>query len=359
MDTHHNYCKIDTRLVYLFIFVNIYKLFSNSIIIFILYALASSIALAAPSKDSIATAQACDSATSQTPHHAHGLLESRSQTSSCKIIGQEIHRAAHSDRVGGEPGSCRTDGYNTNNVLFTDPWEQGITGGAGLWRGLHDGGILRRVTSPVRHGRYAAEVIVRPGDKYKNIAQERTEVLHPQAIRDGHIITTQEGETQYIAFSVKIPKDWEKPIHYVILWQIHAPGNVKRSPIELHVTDRFFVRTNHYVPYTPDGRRIGHRFDFADGRLNRGDWTDLVIKLTTGTSNNGGITIWRRNEDDASFQEVVDQSGLNLHPGYHKHGMYRGADPVRTYKVWLDGFTIATTFEDAVRAAFGDCAKVD
>jgi len=332
---------------------------SSTVIALLVLVLTIPAAIAAPAKCSATALKTCEAVETRAPNHVHGPSLNRCQTSLCTPIGSEISVAAQSHVDSGKPEACVAGGYNTKNVLFTDPWEQGITGGAGLWRGLHDGGILRRATSPVRHGRYAAEVIVRPGDKYKNIAQERTEVLNPQAISDGHIITTHEGETQYIAFSVKMPKDWEKPIHYVILWQIHAPGKVKRSPIEFHATDRFFLRTNHYVPYTPDGRRIGHRIDFTDGGLNRGDWTDIVIKLTTGISDKGGVTVWRRNEDDTSFQQVVHQSGLNLHPGYHKHGMYRGADPERTYRVWLDGFTIATTFDDAVLAAFGDCAKVD
>ena len=218
------------------------------------------------------------------------------------------------------------------------------------------------------HGKPAALVDVRPGDNPMSccVGSERAEVLHMRSETGAILYESLDSGTQYYALSYKFPTDFqssppEMTGKWQIIFQLHGADALGAPPaFALDVAgDRFKIRTN-------GGDLVnGTRFvrqDFFDGSLNRGYWTDLVIRIKFATDNTGSVTVWRRNETETRFRQVVDMgniptlqynSGRNIQPGRHywKQGMYRAAVPVRN-TFWMGPTVRASSFASAERAAF-------
>jgi hypothetical protein len=242
--------------------------------------------------------------------------------------------------------------------------------GRGKWAYIQVMSLDRLSASSERthHNKPAALVDVRPGDNPMSccVGSERAEVLHMRSDSGAVFYESEDSGTQYYAVSYKFPTDFMSiapgtPGAWQIILQLHGVDALGAPPaFALDVAgSRFFVKTN-------GGDLVnGTRFvrqEFFDGSLNLGYWTDLVIRITFATGARGRVTIWRRNEAETRFREVLDMvniptlqynSGLKIAPGRHywKQGMYRSAMPIRN-RFLMGPMARANSFAAAERAAF-------
>ena len=101
--------------------------------------------------------------------------------------------------------------------------------------------------------------------------------------------------------------------------------------------------------------------------LNPGKWVDLVIKIKFAKDFTGAVAVWRRDEGQANFKQVVSlenvptlqyrssQGPVCMH--YWKHGLYRSKQISITNVLWLAGLTRGDSLADVVRASFGAIGK--
>lgn len=255
-------------------------------------------------------------------------------------------------------------------VSFSNGWETGITGN-GLWYGKQEVSAdrLQRVTDIVRKGLYSLRVEVNPGDDPLNSSGERAEVLTMTDSTGSTINENASSGTKYFAFSVRLDPNWQTPApdsesgHWSIILQLHGDDSYHASPaIAFYALDRFLVTTNAGNLDSNSGRS----FELSNSSLNKGYWVDFIMKVSFDTTAAGEITVWRRDEGEADFTQVMSSSTPTLQylsatgviDHYWKAGLYRNTQSSITSILWLDGITRADTFEEVGLAAFPPLAPV-
>lgn len=265
-------------------------------------------------------------------------------------------------------------GYDTGDesdgtVLFSTDWESATYYGAGVpnvWWGIERVAEDRfaRQQTYVRHGSWAIKVEVQPGDY---IDGERSEVTVPQD-DDGVVIwTTENNGTEYIAFSTYFPSDYVTldADHWLIFCQLHGAGALPPAlDFEVYVedgTDHIYIRMSQGNQDTPSEVY----YPLSENGINKGYWIDWVLKIKYAITTTGSIDVYRRDEGDSSFTNVCSHDNiatLQYSTGeenpedrehYWKHGVYRAVTAGKTSIIYIDGFTIASTFDAAVNNAFG------
>lgn len=254
-------------------------------------------------------------------------------------------------------------------VTFSGDWEKGITG-PGNWRykqTVADDRLIR-VTSPVRQGKYAVRVEVRPGDDPINSSGERAEVLYMTDADNNKMVENESSGTQFYAFSVRLDPNWQSPASgpsggWGMIFQLHGPDNLQSSPaFSIQARDRFLV-TLHSGDLDSSTQSLKWKtYSLSNGSLNQGHWVDFVVEITFAKNFTGSVVVWRRDEGQTDFTKVLSAlkvptlqyksslGGVGDH--YWKHGLYRSEQTTITNILWLDGLTRANTFEDAIRSAF-------
>ena len=218
------------------------------------------------------------------------------------------------------------------------------------------------------HNKPAARVDVRPGDNPLSCCAgtERAELVNLRTDTGAALYETFASGTQYFGLSYKFPVGFDTFTHSVahpwqIVLQLHGPDVLRAPPaFALDVKyGRFAVRT--------DGGDMAHgnRFlerELQDSSLNEGQWTDLMIRIDFAVDESGGVTVWRRNEAETSFREVLQLDGIptlqydsarNIQADGHywKQGLYRSAMPVRnTFS--MGPLARGSSFAAVERAAF-------
>jgi len=209
-----------------------------------------------------------------------------------------------------------------------------------------------------------ARITVKPGDVV--YGGERSEVATLQDASGAQIIEAP-GTTQYFAFAVWVPSDWQSPqamwngALWGIILQLHNPDDMGGSPsIAFNLTNAFSLTLN---AANLDKTFYSQTYAFSDGSLNAGHWTDFVMSVAFATGPTGAVTIWRRNDAAAAFTQVLSVSGvqtLATKPSitvakqfYWKQGLYRSPSPAVTNILYLTGLVRAPDFATAVAAAFG------
>jgi hypothetical protein len=275
--------------------------------------------------------------------------------------------------VGSDTDSGTPSG--TGVVTFADTWETGLTGN-GNWKAIQTvaSDRFQMVTSPVRHGAHAARVAVRPGDDPIRSSGERSEVL---IMTDSSGNSINEGEssgTQYYAFSVRFDSDWQSPAPdtgnggtWGLIFQLHGPDSLGASPsFGLDATSKLSlnVHAGDISDSANPFRWKKYAFTGNDD-LSRGTWIDLVVMIKFAKDATGAVAIWRRDQDQSAFTQVLAVSGIPtlqysgsgsaVGPHYWKHGYYRGKQPDGgvTNVLWLDDLARGTSFDAVVQAAFG------
>jgi hypothetical protein len=260
-------------------------------------------------------------------------------------------------------------------VSFSGDWEDGLTG-PGNWRSLQivDSDRFQRVTEPVRQGQYALRVEVRPGDDPIHSSGERAEALVMLDAAGQRLNESVFSGTQYYAFSVRLDADWQMPEaskrgRWAIIFQLHGPDALKASPaLAVRVHEQFELSLHSGDLDSKTDSLRWQSYSFSDGSLNRGNWVDLVLRITFAADFTGAVQVWRRDEGEHSFREVLSLEDVpTLHyrssqgtvgEHYWKHGLYRSKQTTLTNVLWLDGLTRGDSFEAVVCAAFDEAGNV-
>ena len=259
---------------------------------------------------------------------------------------------------------------SASEISFSGDWENGLVG-HGNWKALQvvASNRFQRVTDPVRQGRYAARVEVRPGDDPINSSGERSEVLVMSDRRGKPINETESSGTQYYAFGVRLDSKWQSPTpdkngRWATIFQLHGPDALKASPsFAVSVLDHFNIVLHSGDLDSRTNSLQWKSYAFSDGSLNPGKWVDLVIRIKFAKDFTGSVAVWRRNEGQSSFRQVASLENVptlqyrsslgNVGDHYWKHGLYCSKQTTITNVLWLDGLTRGDSFDDVVRAGFG------
>lgn len=151
--------------------------------------------------------------------------------------------------------------------------------------------------------------------------------------------------------------------------QLHGPDSLGYSPaIALSAAKHAPSGSEIYRISTNAGDRqtgcCGPTYTFTDGgAISLGQWTDLVMMVAFASTPVGHIAVWRRNEGEATFTQVVDVPNVatlqfnskvssTVGDHYWKQGLYRGGVN-RVDVLWIGPTVRATTFEAAEMAALG------
>jgi len=228
---------------------------------------------------------------------------------------------------------------------------------------------MQTVTDPVQIGGYAVRVEVRPGDDPINSSGERAEAVFMTDSTGNFINENVSSGTQYYAFSLQLPPDWVPPandihgLHWGICLQLHGPDTLDASPaFAFEVTNAFSVDVTTGDLDTPALKYSSFYTPLSDGSLNLGHWVDFVIGIRFAKDSTGSITIWRRNEGQTQFTQVLaltniptlqyrsSQGGVGSH--YWKYGYYRADQTTVTTILNLGAIARGTTFDNVVATAF-------
>jgi lysophospholipase L1-like esterase len=254
-------------------------------------------------------------------------------------------------------------------VTFSGDWEDGLTGeGNWLLTQIVASDRFQRVTEPVRQGQYAVRIEVRPGDDPIDSSGERAEVSI-MTDRNGNAIHESESSgTQYYAFSVRLDPDWEIPESgdsgtWAIIFQLHGPNDLNTSPsFAVDIENQLEVSLHSGDLDSDENSLQWQSYPLSDSSLNQGEWIDLVFKVKFATDFTGSVVVWRRNEGEHSFRQVLSLQNVPtlqykssegpVGDHYWKHGLYRNEQSTITNILWLDGLSRGDSFDAVVRAAF-------
>jgi hypothetical protein len=249
-------------------------------------------------------------------------------------------------------------------ISFFNNWAESITG-PGKWRGIQvmANDRYQRVPNTGQVGQYAVRVEVRPGDDPINASGERAESL-TMTDQDGNPIYENEASgTQYYAFSIQLPSNWVRPVHYGICFQLHGPDTyIASSVIAIEATDAFYLDIQAGDLDTPAATFEKSNIPLSDGSLNLGHWVDFVLKIKYAKDSTGAIDIWRRNEGNVQFTQVLALNNIptlqykssmgEIGKHYWKYGYYRSDQNTVTNILLLGAMARGTTFENVIGAAF-------
>ena len=270
---------------------------------------------------------------------------------------------------------CCTTLASAQTVSFSGDWEKGITGN-GNWKYIQSVAADRfqRVTSPVRQGQYAARVEVRPGDDPISSSGERSEVLIMSNAAGTPLYENEASGTQFYAFSVRLDSAWQAPAAdgsgaWAIIFQLHGPDVLAASPsVAVSVQNRFSIDLHSGDLDSVNKSLRWKSYPLASSGLNLGHWVDLVLQIKFAKDFTGSVTVWRRDDGQAGFTQVLSLinvptlqyksslGGVGSH--YWKHGFYRSKQTAITNVLWLDGLTRGDTYEAVVQAAFAGTLPV-
>jgi hypothetical protein len=269
-------------------------------------------------------------------------------------------------------------------VTFANGYENGVAyqypDPVNNWRInlAQDDTRLTAVTSPRRKGRYALRVEVRPGDSLGQ-SGERAEVARMYGFYGTELVENESSGIQFYGFSVMLPTDWKTTPdpdgkYWAIILQLHNPDGLTTpsgegvSPALAFEVRSFGENADRFSldMTTGDLARsdsIHNFYDFSDGSLNLGKWTDFVLKIKYAKDATGSVDVWRRNEGSIVFTNVLSISnvptlGYDSTVGggivgdhYWSTGFYRNATSL-TNVLYLDGMTRGIDFNAVVAEAF-------
>jgi hypothetical protein len=297
--------------------------------------------------------------------------------------GSGAGATAGTSATGGSAGQSGTDAAAgapgiVGVVSFNGDWDRDPAQGGWADIQVVDPAKLQKdPNTPTWHNRGAARVQVDFGDDPLNLGEgtERAEVLAMQDSAGKQMHESEGSGTQYYAISYKFPADWAGTeiagdgTSWSIVFQLHGSDKLGYSPaFALNAAKTTNAGLQKYSVATNGGDRqtgcCGPSYDFSDGGLiSLGQWTDFIIMMSFASTPTGHITIWRRDEGQAGFAQVVDvgnvatlqynsQIDSTVGAHYWKQGLYRGGVN-RTDVLWMGPTVRATSFEAAEMAAFG------
>jgi hypothetical protein len=227
------------------------------------------------------------------------------------------------------------------------------------------------------HGKAAARLEVNPSDDPLNLGEnsERTECLTEQDASGNQWNEGPSSGTLYYATSYYFSKSWAATSYPYSVFESGGgswPGNVSTDcgsagnlcnswslVLQFHGpgggTPWAVLAAGSTAPGAPQKMWLGGSQDvqFSDGgQLVPGAWVDIAIEVDWATA---AITIWRRNEGQTGFTQVVATTFPAAASGtYMKQGLYRGGNVNgRTDVLWVGPTARGSTFSAVEQAAFG------
>jgi hypothetical protein len=227
------------------------------------------------------------------------------------------------------------------------------------------------------HGKASARLEVNPGDDPLNLGQnsERAECLTEQDATGNQFNESPSSGTLYYATSYYFSASWAATSYPYSVFESGGsswPGNVSSNcgsagnlcnswslVLQFHGpgggTPWAVLSAGSTAPSQPQKMWFAGSKDvqFSDGgQLVAGQWLDLVIELDWGTA---AITLWRRNEGQTGFTQVVSTTFPAAVSGtYMKQGLYRGGNVNgRTDVLWVGPTARGSSFSAVEQAAFG------
>jgi hypothetical protein len=223
-------------------------------------------------------------------------------------------------------------------------------------------------TSP--KGGTVLRVEVRPGDTV-GWSGERAEVSHMLSPTGAQYPVTVESGHEVYGISVKVDSDWLPPAnkwHWGAVLQLHGPDDFVAPPaLALAAEEDFHLNT--CAGDLVEGGSLSRNKDakslpFTRGDLRPGHWVQFLIDVVWAYDNSGSLSIYRRDEGEASFSPVLTQTGqptlqfrsttpnpVGSH--YWKMGYYRSHSPGVTSRLWLGPFVRGASLQEVAVAAFG------
>lgn len=187
------------------------------------------------------------------------------------------------------------------------------------------------VEEPVRAGRYALRVTLKPGDE-PSPRRDRAEFVQRKS---GGL--AYEGHERFYGFSTLIPEDFRYADGgYFLITQWH--GMDHDNP-PLYVT----LRDNHL-------RLAGRRFGWIDlGPVVDDQWVDLVFRVRWSTVD-GELEVWRDGQRVCSLKVATlnDDDARNFYRAgtYLKFGPYRGIDVDLAQTLYFDEYRIGSSYDE-------------
>ncbi|HMN97884.1 MAG TPA: polysaccharide lyase [Miltoncostaeaceae bacterium] len=238
---------------------------------------------------------------------------------------------------------------------------------------------IRVTAGGARQGRYAARVMVAPGDR-----PGADGALNPAAAGERAELTRQtggeerEGDEFFYSFSFRLPPDWVQVADgWRIPLQFHSVDDDLggRSPVPPVALD--------FVPPAgrPQGQGAGGLWlevhggdltheEFAEGNkaqvlplpVDTGVWHDLVLRVRW-SRDDGAVTVWHREAGEERFARVTELDDIptmlyvtepeaRVARVFLRTGLYRAPSGDRTDVLEIDAISRATSFA-AAAGAFG------
>jgi hypothetical protein len=238
-------------------------------------------------------------------------------------------------------------------VSFLTDWPGIPAGGGYRYTQIMDACRMHLDGSRTGHGSPALRVEVRPGDDPLALGSERAEALLMQN-SSGGIYENASSGTQYYATSYYFPNTWDGTFlqgdsqSWSFIFQLYGASALSAG--------------RHHTP----GPQIyqltlgGQTYDFSNGSIGIGQWTDWILLYTWATTATGHVTVWRRDQGQIRFQQVLDVANVVTLPSantasyYWKQGLYRGPNVQGRIDVfWIGPSARGATFAAVENAAFG------
>jgi hypothetical protein len=191
-----------------------------------------------------------------------------------------------------------------------------------------------RAPEPVRAGGSAARFELRRADPAIN-GGTRTELATPLEPR---------GAERWYAFSIYLPKSWQKDRSTEILAQWHQDASIAGNPPLAIATDRGRWEILGAGDGGGDGRQT------IVGAYRTGRWTDWLVHAKWSAGSDGVLQVW---QDGKPVRGYADRRGPNTYSGpkgnYLKVGIYKWdwsqkrPSDTTSRVMYLDELRIATT----------------
>lgn len=263
-------------------------------------------------------------------------------------------------------------------VSFLDDWAADpVKGGWAMIQVTAANRLQRDLSLSTWHGQSTARIEVRPLDDPISSTGERSEVLAMKSGAVSNITEDNTTGTQYYGMSYFLPTNWQSTAQangdsgWSIVFQLHGPDSLGASP-----SFALYANTKYQLClWGGDLSAAGSAptiYNFSDGGvyqngsgLNLGAWSDFIIRATWASSPTGSVTIWRRNQGETDFAQVLDvanvatlqyRGSIGVGPHYWKHGLYRGESPTITNVLWTGPLSRGTSFSAVELATFGTSA---
>jgi len=245
------------------------------------------------------------------------------------------------------------------DVSFRTDWSSMPRGGGFNRTQIMNACRMQPDGTQTAHAMPAVRVEVRPGDDPLALGadSERAEVLIMQD-PSGPIYESAASGTQYYATSYYFPATWDGTFlrgdsnSWSFVMQFHGTGSGLPGGLSAG-------RHTASGPQMYQLQGVGQTYDLSNGGISLGQWTDFIFGYTWAATATGHITVFRRDEGQAKFTQVLDVANVVTMPSasetyYWKQGLYRGGDVAGRIDVfWFGPTARAESFAAVEMAAFG------